>query len=80
VRLNELSSFVESHSAALDAGDAATTQQMLSMLITDISTPTDNPVVTDSMVLDAVVQPVADMINFMGSGAGGSLFNAVLIG
>jgi hypothetical protein len=27
--------------------------------------------------IDAVVQPVADMINFMGSG--GSLFNAVLI-
>jgi hypothetical protein len=76
--LKDLSSFVESHSAALDAGDAATTQQMLSMLITDITTPTENPVVADSDALDAIVQPVAD-INLMGSGAGGSLFNAVLI-
>lgn len=56
-----------------------TTQQMLSLLIADISTPTDAPVVTDSMVIDAVVQPIADLINYMGSGAGGSLFNAVLI-
>jgi hypothetical protein len=77
--LNDLSSFVQSHSAALEAGDAATTQQMLSMLITDIATPTDAPVVTDSDAIDAIVQRVADMINFMGSGAGGSLFNAVLI-
>jgi hypothetical protein len=72
-----MASFVDAHSTALEAGDAATTQQMLTMLVTDISTPTENPVVTDSMVIDAVVQPVADMINFMGSG--GSLFNAVLI-
>jgi hypothetical protein len=77
--LTDLSSFVEANSAALDAGDAATTQQMLSMLIADISTPTDTPVVTDSMAIDAIVQPVADMISLMGTGAGGSLFNAVLI-
>jgi hypothetical protein len=75
--LTDLKSFVDAHSDALAVGDAATTQQMLSMLITDISTPADNPVVTDSMVIDAVVQPVADMINVMGSG--GSLFNSVLI-
>lgn len=77
--LTDLKAFVDAHTAALDAGDAATTQQMLSMLIADISTPTNAPAVTDSMVIDAVVQPIADMINLMGSGAGGSLFNAVLI-
>jgi hypothetical protein len=52
---------------------------MLSMLTTDIATPTHAPVVTDGDDVDAIVQRVADMINFMGSGAGGSLFNAVLI-
>jgi hypothetical protein len=49
------------------------------LLITDSSTPTDAPVVTDSMAIDAIVQPVADIIDPMGTGAGGSLFNAVLI-
>jgi hypothetical protein len=77
--LTDLAAFAEAHSAALEAGDLATTQQMISMVFTDMSTPAANPVVSDSMAVDAIVGPVSDLINLVGAGANGSLFATVLL-
>jgi hypothetical protein len=76
--LTDLWAFADSHTAALEAGDLATMQQMITMLFNDISTPTSAPAVSDQMVIDAVVQPVAELINLVGAGANGSLFATVL--
>jgi hypothetical protein len=78
--LNDLISFADMHSAALDAGDLATMQQMVSMVFTDMSTPTANPVMTDDIAAEAIVGPVSDLINLVGAGANGSLFATVLLG
>jgi hypothetical protein len=78
--LNDLISFADTHSAALEAGDLATMQQMVSMVFTDMSTPTANPVMTDDIAAEAIVGPVSDLINLVGAGANGSLFATVLLG
>jgi hypothetical protein len=77
--LNDLASFAAAHSAALDAGDLATMQQMVSMVFTDISTPAAVPAFSDADIATAIVEPVSDLINLVGAGANGSLFATVLL-
>lgn len=76
--LANLGSFAQAHAADIEAGNAAAMEQLFSMMLTDMATPAVVPALPDSTVAEAIVWPVAEIINMVGTTAdGGSLYEVL---